>query len=288
MLRSLKFVILAEILELLIRPILLGGMVVGFTYIVNSKVTANTVININTSTVLLLFVVGATWLYHRFPHKSNYSHRSYDNKLWIKVSLPLLFVSSMQLVSGYSDTLMLGILSSYADSGIYSVAVRVASFCGFSLLAINMILAPVISELFFSNKHHELQRAVTLTTRAASLISLLICCVLIYYGKSLLAYFGDGFDKAYLPLLILLPGQFLNVCCGSVGLLLSLTGHQLSTAKILLGSSLLNVLLNFILIPHYGMVGAALANTLAVCSWNIVMTYTVSRKLGINSTVLGG
>lgn len=287
LLRSLKFVVLAEILELLARPILLGSIVVAFSYFTNSGVTANTVININTAMALFFFIIGTIWLYQRFPHKSYYPHRSYAKNIWLRVSLPLLFISAMQLASGYADTLMLGFLSSYTDSGIYSVAVRVASFSGFSLLAINMILAPVISELFFSGKHEELQRAVTLTARVASLISFFVCCILIYFGKSLLTYFGDGFSTAYLPLLILLPGQLLNVCCGSVGLLLSLTGHQLYTAKILLGSTLLNILLNLILIPHYGMIGAAVANTIAVCSWNIVMVFTVSKKLGIKPTVLG-
>lgn len=285
-LRSLKHIVRAEILDILVRPFLLGVVLILFKFLLNKELGASTAILINIPLTLLIFLVGFLWLYSRIPYKKFFTDRLNDRRHWLKVSLPLLFMSIMQLVTGYSDTIMLGLLSNYTEAGIYSVAVRISGFVSFSLLAINMMLAPMISELYFSHRHSELQRTITITTRTASLVSFMICILLLFCGKMILNLFGFEFQKAYIPLLILLPGQLLNICCGSVGLILSLTGHQNYTAIILAASSLLNICLNFILIPTYGMIGAAVSTTISISAWNILMAIYVSKKLKIQPTIL--
>jgi len=108
----------------------------------------------------------------------------------------------------------------------------------------------------------------------------------VLFGKIILNFYGFEFREAYTPLLILLPGQLLNICCGSVGLILSLTGYQYYTAIIFAASSFVNISLNFLLIPAYGMIGAAISTTISVCFWNILMAFYVIRKLKIQPTIL--
>jgi len=156
-LRSLKYIIRAEILDILARPFFLGTTILLFHLVSERTLLASTAILINIAVTLLTFTIGTIWLNNRIPRRNLLPNRQYNRGPWFNVSFPLLFMSIMQLVTGYSDTIMLGLLSSYAESGIYSVAVRIASFVGFSLLTINMILAPTITELYYSQNHLKLQ-----------------------------------------------------------------------------------------------------------------------------------
>jgi O-antigen/teichoic acid export membrane protein len=67
---------------------------------------------------------------------------------------------------------------------------------------------------------------------------------------------------------------------------MSMTGHERISARILWQTALLNVLLNAVLIPLYGLVGAALASAVSLAIWNTMLYREVHRRLGINSTAL--
>ena len=100
----------------------------------------------------------------------------------------------------------------------------------------------------------------------------------------LLRLFGPGFDVARPALLILAGAQLVNALAGSVGILMSMTGHQNAVSVVLAFAAALNVGLNFALIPRYGLIGAAVATGLATVAWNVTLAVLVRRRLGIRST----
>jgi O-antigen/teichoic acid export membrane protein len=85
-------------------------------------------------------------------------------------------------------------------------------------------------------------------------------------------------------LLILAGGQLINALAGSVGLLMAMTGHQVESSIVLAVSAGLNVGLNYLLIPRYGLVGAALATGISTVVWNVTLAVRVRRLLGVRST----
>jgi O-antigen/teichoic acid export membrane protein len=87
-------------------------------------------------------------------------------------------------------------------------------------------------------------------------------------------------------LLILLVGQVVNAGCGPVAQLLNMTGYEKYTLRGVGVSTILNVVLNVILIPKYGIAGAAVASALTLVGWNLILVYFVARELGINSSVI--
>ncbi len=76
-------------------------------------------------------------------------------------------------------------------------------------------------------------------------------------------------------------GQFVNVAAGSVGLILIMTGHEDDTFKGLVVATIANVILNALLIPIWGLEGAAAANAVSMIIWNILLGIRVHRRLGI-------
>ena len=73
-------------------------------------------------------------------------------------------------------------------------------------------------------------------------------------------FFGDDFKIWVVSLIYLTLAKTINATSGSVGNLLQMTGYQKIFMKILFFGAILNICLNFILIPKYGIDGAALMN----------------------------
>lgn len=150
------------------------------------------------------------------------------------------------------------------------------------MIAVETIAAPLIAELYSTGKQEQLQRIVTLSTRLASLFSIIAALLLVVFGDTVLGIYGDQFVQGYNALLILIAGQIINAFSGSSGLVLVMTGHQKSAARIAGVSTLANILLNLALIPRYGITGAAIATSASIALWNLWMLYDVKRRLGIN------
>jgi O-antigen/teichoic acid export membrane protein len=62
-----------------------------------------------------------------------------------------------------------------------------------------------------------------------------------------------------------------------------MTKHQNDAALILLGAVVLNILLNLILVPSFGMEGAAIATATSTAAWNLAMVVRVKQLLGVRT-----
>ncbi len=74
---------------------------------------------------------------------------------------------------------------------------------------------------------------------------------------------------------------------GSVGPILTMTGHEYETAKISAIAAGLNIILNIALIPNWGIEGAAIATATSMIFWHIFLVILIYQRLGLHSTFLG-
>ena len=81
--------------------------------------------------------------------------------------------------------------------------------------------------------------------------------------------------------------NFFSVLMGQVGQVMALTGHEKITAVAVFFSVIINIILNLILVPDYGMNGAAIATALSIVIWNGILAYWTVRKTGLHCTILG-
>ncbi|NJM87069.1 MAG: hypothetical protein HC847_07645, partial [Hydrococcus sp. RU_2_2] len=100
-------------------------------------------------------------------------------------------------------------------------------------------------------------------------------------GKPILGLFGSEFRESYFLLLIHLFGQLVNAMAGPVALLLNMTGYHNDATKVLAVSATLNIILNAILIPSYGSVGASVATVISTTLWNVAMAFIVWHRIKI-------
>jgi O-antigen/teichoic acid export membrane protein len=285
-LRSLKKVVYSYVPDSIVRPLVLGVLALGVSFWIQRPITAPMLMALGVAAVLCSTLLGSYWLYKSLPDQVVRATPEYESNHWIKVSLPLFFISGMNLILKRTDVLMLDILQGAASVAYYTVATRLADLAAFGLLVVNMIAAPMISELFNKGNRQELQRIITLAARGIFVLTLMITLVLIFGGKLLLGISGSDYTIAYPALLILLAGQVVNALSGSVGFIMTMTGYQNQAAMIVAGGAVLSILLNAILIPPFGMNGAAIATAITTALWNILMLIFVMKKLKLNPTVI--
>ena len=168
--------------------------------------------------------------------------------------------------------------------GIYSVALAISTSSSIILFSINSIAAPKFSKLFSSRNMEEFKSFVKLSSRLIFWFSLPIIMFIIINSEFLLGIFGNEFKNGKLVLLILLFGQFINILCGSVGYILMMTNKQNLLLNIIIFSAILNIILNIILIPIYGIMGAAVASTISMICWNLIAMIYVYKEYGFITT----
>lgn len=287
-LRGLRQVLLGQIPELLVKPGLLVGLL-GAAYLTKDQAvfTPSWAMGMNLMAAGVAFVIGAWWLWRRLPKPVKQSRPAYERGAWARSALPICLTGGMAIINNQAGMILLGLLRTAEEVGVYRTAVVGASLVAFALTAINPVLAPTFSRLYAQGDLTRLQRIVTLSARIMLLASLPIALALIVWGKPLLgAVFGAEFMQGHVALAILCIGQLFNVGMGSVGLLLTMTGHEQDIARGIAVATLVNIILNAMLIPFVGIEGAALANMASMITSNILLAVWVKRKLGIGSTAL--
>jgi O-antigen/teichoic acid export membrane protein len=89
-------------------------------------------------------------------------------------------------------------------------------------------------------------------------------------------------------LIALLFGQVVSAAVGSVGYLMTMTGHQRDAARVYACVAVGHVGLNAIAIPLLGALGAAVATAASISIWNLWLHSLVVKRLGIHPSVAPG
>lgn len=202
------------------------------------------------------------------------------NKLW--TSAHRLWIMSVinSAILPWMPLFLLGIWGSTADTGIFGAAVRLATLLTFLLAAVNTVAAPQFSALY---EKGDLQSLQWLACRFSLIVITAtgpVVVLMVWQSSWLMGMFGEDFVLGGTALSILLLGHTINAATGSVGYLLMMTGHEKDMrnssifAAVLLGSTAM------ILIPTYGILGAAIASAVATVGVNIYNSIAVKLRLG--------
>lgn len=286
-LRGLMRAGLAEVLDSVTRPLLLLA-VTAAVWLSTRQVTAVTALLAHTAAAATAVAAGILVLRRALPEASRLASPDYRHREWMGMAFPLVAMGSMNLVLDQIDIVMLGIYRGPEQAGIYSAATRIASQTVFFVSALDVVLAPVIARLFAAADRAELQRIITIGAWATAAFTLPAVLVLAGFGKPLLGLYGAEFGAGYVPLLVLLAAKVVNALTGSVGAVLSMTGNHAVAARVIAVAAIVNVGLNAILVPRFGMVGAAAATAFSIMLWNVAMFLEARRRVGLNTTIFAG
>jgi len=237
------------------------------------------------STALVLLT--AVLLQCHLPEAAKRAKPAFETSRWAKSALPLLFAGGMQILNKEISVLVLGILQTPEEVGLFRVAQRGSILVSFGLIAVNMAISPVVSEMYAKGQRQLLQRMINKSIMGILAFALPVALGLILGGRWILPFvFGQEFAAAYVPLVILVLGQLVNAGLGSVALILNMVGLERLTAKGVTIAALTSLILNFTLIPYWGPTGAAIATSISLALWNLLLFIWLYRETGIVSTIV--
>jgi O-antigen/teichoic acid export membrane protein len=233
------------------------------------------------SAVALAVAVSLTLIAVRRERHGSSAPRQLDVRRWLSTGFMVALMSSLASVQAQVDIIMLNWLAGPESTGLFHVATRSAQLLSFLLSALIVPLGPIVAELYARDDRQALKNVVNGTIRLVFAATLPLAVILILAGEPYLALFGSAFKEGSTALAILAIAQLVNVGAGPVQMLLVMTGQPQHAAKWLAASSLANVGLNLVLVPSFGLEGAAVATATSVVIWNVALQYETRKRLGI-------
>jgi len=285
-LRGIGRVVYSQMPNMFFLPFLMLVLLVTLKFIWNLNITAFNVIFLYIVASLITIILLVAFLKKYLPQEVfiDTFNRKYKIKQWMGAAFSFFVLSGMHIINSRTDIIMLGMFKTTADVGYYNVAARLSDVLTTVLLSVNGVIAPTISSLYSSGDKNKLQAFITKSSRLIFFLSLPVGIVLFFFGSWILRLYGKDFVEGLVVLRILLIAQFVNFSCGSVGLILNMTGNERITAFGFGVSALINVILNMFLIPIYGKEGAAVATGISIILWNITLFILIKKKLSLNTS----
>jgi O-antigen/teichoic acid export membrane protein len=236
---------------------------------------------------MLALITAFTFLRKKTRNIRTVNRRSEYKKI-IHIAYPMIFTGFSVYLFTQADLWMVGMLASTEDVGIYGVTAKLVTLIAFPIGALSAIIPPLISSIHTSGNLDELRKVVRGSARWTVSIAMPIILVLTLEGDIILKYvFGEKFINGYTALLILAIGQIINAGSGLVGFFLQMTGGQKVYMKITVFFSVSNVILNYLLIPRFGISGAAFSTAFCLAMINIVSVCVVYKRSAILTMARG-
>lgn len=201
-----------------------------------------------------------------------------SHKKIIKRSGPMAMSATAYILMQSVDIILISKFLNFDMVAFYSVAIKLTTMISLVLSSVNAVHAPKIAEFFSVNDFNRLENTIKKATRLIFVLTFPAIIVLCILSGFVLNLFGEEYIVAQYALYILIIGQSINALCGSVGVYMNMTGKQNIFQKILLSALILNVLLNWFLIPVYGINGAAFATSFSMIFWNLITVVYIYNK----------
>ncbi|CAN5334481.1 flippase [soil metagenome] len=194
--------------------------------------------------------------------------RTLASEFW-RFAAPRAFAAVFSTTVTWLDTLLLGALRSTADAGIYNGATRYVKLGSFAITVVYLVISPRISALLAKNDSEGAASIYRTSTGWLMLASWPIYLTLAVFAPVLLRVFGGEFVAGQTALTILALAMLVSMAAGPAATILLMAGHSMVNTANTVVALLLNVGLNLVLIPRYGLTGAAISWAVSIVVNNV-------------------
>jgi O-antigen/teichoic acid export membrane protein len=262
----------------LCEPVVKFAVTLGFIWVgwgLTSAVVALPIALLLTA-VLALLPLRLFWFKVKVPLFSN---KYYSDV--ITYSLPLFGGILLNSIATRSDVFFLGYWASVGEVGIYSAAFQTAAIMAVVLGTLESVATPFLSESISKNNRADVRSLAGTVLRWTMMVTLPLCIIMAVFAPDVMDLFGKQFASGWACLVILTVGQFANSATGCSNGMLLWSGHS----KLVMWNSVVaagtQIALYLILIPSYGIVGAAIAASASLVLTTILRIVQVHHVLRI-------
>lgn len=189
--------------------------------------------------------------------------RAFRWRGWFAASLPIFLIDGFYVLLTSTDILVLSLYVEPERVGIYFAVIKTLALISFIDFAVKAAAAHRFSEYHARGDTQKLQAFVRDSVRWTFWPSLAATIGLLAIGKYMLLAFGEAYVEGYPLMFVLALGLLVRAALGPVERLLNMLDHQIPCAVAVGSAFFVNLVLNLLMIPHWGLTGAAVATTIA-------------------------
>jgi len=263
-----------ENIVLIIGIILIQTLNLGVIWIIITLVTS----------ILISFIYDLIIYYTKVTFKK--SDKEYKLKEWINYSLPLFLTGVFAYFINWSDNLIISKILNPSELGIYSIAFSLAIVLLFVKTSFTSIFLPLISKSYAKKDKKNIKLLFEKSSEWILLLTLPAFLFLIFNSKGIITIlYGPEYSKGYIPLIIISFGAIISATTGMNSEILELYKKTKTIFKLNVLIATFNLILNMVLIPFIGIVGAAISTSLSISSQNIALLLKAKKLEKINFNI---
>jgi O-antigen/teichoic acid export membrane protein len=227
--------------------------------------------------IITVSVIIALYIFLKKRRVTLWIRGKYEHEI-LKNSYPMFLAASIMFIMSYIDSFMIAYYLDEYQVGIYSAIINTSIIITFIPTAIGGYISPKVSKHYSNNEMPEIKKIFKNSLIIISFVTVPIITFIYFYAEVFLGLFGTAFIVATTTLLITNIAFLSEALCGPVGFILNMTDNQHLFMRILLISLVINILFNALLIPIYGINGAAIAMMLSMFFWTISSVVVLKKK----------
>lgn len=199
-----------------------------------------------------------------------------------RFSLPFSLRDPLAILISRLDIFMVAFFLPPAQVGIYAIVVEIANATRKVRHSFVPIFMPVVSDLLHHQEADRLKSSFSFVVRWILQVNIVLFAVICLFGGDILTIFGPEFGIAETSLIILCLGHAIGGVLDSSEIVLLMSGRAYLCLLDLCLLLVANLTLDLILIPEYGIMGAALGAAISLVAVNIVRVLQVYLLLHIH------
>ena len=209
---------------------------------------------------------------------------AHDRTIFQRYTLNMWALATLGAARNYAGVIVVSTFLGTEAAGGYFAADRTANLLAFSLLAINLVAAPMIAKYFHSDRFDMVELIVGVAGIVGGLSAFSGFLVFVFFGEEILGLFNPHY-VSYLPVLLILAfGQLVRTATGPCGLLLLMAGHERVNLLVSCISSPISLGLQVLGGIYFGAIGVATALAAGTVCVRLFAAIYAWRVIGMDST----
>ncbi len=284
--RSYDWMRLALTPQFIIRQSLIIGFTAGVVAM-GAKLDAEAAMKFSSAAVWIAMIAQMVFLNRRLAKEVEPGPRNYNYTGWLATSLPILLVEGFYLLLSYVDILILQAFRPSDEVGIYHAVVKTLALVSFIHYAMSAVTAHRFSEYHVAGDRERLSEYLAHAIKWTFWPSLAATMLLLLLGRPLLWLFGPQFMDGYGVMFVAAIGLIARSAIGPVEKLLNMLGQQNICALVYALAFAMNLALCLLLVPRYGVYGAAASTSIALVFETVLLFWITKSRLGFHVLAFG-
>ena len=207
----------------------------------------------------------------------------------MRFSLSVYMTDLMTLFQENVQTLLLGALNTVINVGRFAVANQINLIGNMFQASITTAVRPIIAQLHDQGERAQMGRIYQTATKWMITVNLPLFLIVVLFPQPILSIFGRSFVNASTALVILATANMIDIGTGMCGAVIDMTGYTVLKLVNAIVQLLLSLGLSILLIPTWGIVGAAAAVLIGLSAINILRlleVFVLFRLLPYNLSII--